>query len=328
MTFNFETQKLIAELKKLKPKKVLVQLPEGIKKHANQISKTIEKLGIKVVFSGETCWGGCAIAVQEAKALGVDLIIHFGHAKFIDVDFPVLYIEIKDELNLNSILKKSLKELEKYKTIGLSYSIQHRHDVNNIIKFYEEHGKKVILSKKSGYAAYEGHVLGCEYSGLRAIEKQIDCFVIIGNRFHSIGACLAVKKPVILIDVYNHKVCEVGGIRNKILKQRANSIQKLKDARNVGIITEEKIGQKFSSVELLAGKLKKQDKNVVIITMNEITPDKLMNFYDINCFIVLACPRIAIDDFAKYSKPIVTFKEALVALGESSWGDVMREGFL
>lgn len=328
MTFNFETNKLIAELKKRKPKKVLVQLPEGIKKHANQISKTIEKLGIKVVFSGETCWGGCSVAVQEAKALGVDLIIHFGHAKFIDVDFPVLYIEIKDELNLNSIIKKSLKELEKYKTIGLSYSIQHRHDVNNIIKFYEEHGKKIVLSKKSGYAAYEGHVLGCEYSGLRVIEKQIDCFVIIGNRFHSIGAALVVEKPVILIDVYNDEVCEVGGIRNKILKQRANSIQKLKDARNVGIITEEKIGQKFSSVELLAGKLKKQDKNVVIITMNEITPDKLMNFYDIDCFIVLACPRIAIDDFAKYSKPIVTFKEALVALGESSWGDVMREGFL
>lgn len=328
MAFNFEIQKLIAELKKRKPKKVLVQLPEGIKKKAVEVAETIEELGIKVIFSGETCWGGCSVAIQEAKALDVNLIIHFGHAKFINVDFPVLYIEIKDELNLNSILKKSLKKLGKFKTLGLSYSIQHRHDIDNIIKFYEDNGKKVVLSKKSGHAAYEGHVLGCEYSGLKAIEDDADCFVIIGNRFHSIGACLAVKKPVFLIDVYNDEVSDMKGVREKILKQRANSIQKLKDARNVGIITEEKIGQKFGSLELLIDKLKKQDKNVVLITMNEITPDKLMNFYDIDCFIELGCPRIAIDDFAKYPKPIVTFKEALIALGESSWGDVVKEGFL
>ncbi len=328
MTFNFETDKLIKELKKRKPKKVLVQLPEGIKKKAVEIAETIEELGIKVIFSGETCWGGCAVAIQEAKALDVDLIIHFGHAKFIDVDFPVLYIEVKDELNLNSILKKSLKELKKFKTIGLSYSIQHRHDIDNIIKFYEDNDKKIILSKKLGCAAYEGHVLGCEYSGLKEIEKQVDCFVIIGNRFHSIGAALVIEKPVILIDVYNDEVRDMKGVREKILKQRVNSIQKLKDSRNVGIIIEEKIGQKFGSVELLADKLKKQDKNVIVITMNEITPDKLMNFYDIDCFIILACPRIAIDDFAKYEKPILTLREALVALGESSWEEILDKGLL
>ena len=53
-----------------------------------------------------------------------------------------------------------------------------------------------------------------------------------------------------------------------------------------------------------------------------------MNFYDIDCFIELACPRIAVDDFAKYSKPILTFKEALVALGEKSWDEILQEGFI
>ncbi len=38
------------------------------------ISKAIGELGIEVVFSGETAWGGCAIAIQEAEALNVDLI--------------------------------------------------------------------------------------------------------------------------------------------------------------------------------------------------------------------------------------------------------------
>ena len=209
MTLNFEFPKLIEELKKRSPKKVLVQLPEGIKQNAIEIAKVIEDLKIEVIFSGETAWGGCAIAVQEALDLKADLIVHFGHAKFIETpkNSPeILYIEVRDELNLEPLLKKSISSLKEYKTLGLSYSIQHRHDIEKVKKFYEENGKKIILSKKIGLVEYEGHIVGCQYSGLKAIEKDVDCFLIIGNQFHSMGAVLSVEKPVILLDVYNDDV--------------------------------------------------------------------------------------------------------------------------
>ncbi|MBI4117018.1 diphthamide biosynthesis enzyme Dph2 [Candidatus Pacearchaeota archaeon] len=328
MTLNFELPKLVRELKKRKPKKVLVQLPEGIKQNAAEISGAIEKLGIKVIFSGETAWGGCALALQEAEALKVDLIVHFGHAEFIKTKFPVLYIEVRDELDLKPILEKSLKKIEKFKTLGLSYSIQHRHDVEMIKEFYEKRGKKIILSKKIGFAAYEGHVIGCEYRGLKAIEKDVDAFLIIGNQFHSMGAALAVEKPVVLVDVYNDDVKSMDGLREKILKQRAISIQKLKDAKDVGIIIEIKPGQKFGEPKYLVEKLKEKGKNAIVITMNELTPEKIMNFYHIDAFIELACPRVAVDDFAKYSKPILTFKEALVALGIKSWEEFLEKGIV
>jgi len=331
MTLDFEEAKLVRELKKRKPKKVLVQLPEGIKQNAIEVSKIIENLGIEVIFSGETSWGGCSIAIQEAEALNVDLIVHFGHAKFIDLPKgspKVLYIEVKDKLNLKPILKKSLNSLKKFKTLGLSYSIQHRHDIENIKKFYEDNGKKMVLSEKKGLVEYEGHVVGCQYRGLQTIEKKVDCFVIIGNNFHSMGAALSVNKPVILIDVYNDEVKSMEGIKDKILKQRIISIEKLKEAKNVGIILEIKPGQKFGTPKLLIDKLKEQGKNPVLITMNELTPDKIMNFYNIDAFIELACPRIAIDDFAKYHKPILTFKEALVALNIKTWDEILKVGIV
>ncbi|MBM3228727.1 diphthamide biosynthesis enzyme Dph2 [Candidatus Pacearchaeota archaeon] len=328
MVFDFEKEKLIAELKKRKPKKVLVQLPEGIKKEASKISKLIEALGIEVIFSGQTCWGACSLAYFEAKALGVDLIVHFGHAEFLRTDIPVLYIEIKDILNLNFLLEKSLEYLKKYKTIGFSYSIQHRHELEKIQKFYENKNKKIILSKKLGKIAYEGHILGCQYEGLKAIEKKVNCFLILGNEFHSIGAALAVKKPVFLIDVYNNKIKTMEGIKEKVLKQRAIAIEKLKEAKNVGIISEIKLGQLFGSAKYLVEKLKKQNKNVISISMDELTPEKIMNFYDIDVFIELACPRIALDDSARYSKPILTFKEALVAIGEKSWKELLESGLI
>ena len=210
----------------------------------------------------------------------------------------------------------------------MSYSIQHKHDIENIKKFYEDNGKKIILSKKLGNIAYEGHIVGCQYSGLKAIENKVDCFVIIGNNFHSIGAVLSVEKPVILVDVYNNEIKEMNKLRDKILKQRLFSIEKFKEAENIGIIIEIKSGQKFGSPKFLIDKLKEQGKNPIIITMSEITPEKIMNFYNIDAFIELACPRIAIDDFAKYSKPILTSKEALVGLGIKSWDEILKNGLV
>jgi len=326
MVLDLEYEKLVNELKRINPNKVLVQLPEGIKKKAFEIQEIIEKLGIEVIFSGESVWGGCSLALKEAEDFGADLIVHFGHAEFIKSDFPVLYIEVKDNLNLKPILEKSLPELKDYSRIGLSYSIQHKQDIDEVIKFYEDNGKKVILSDKLGFAAYKGHVIGCEYRGLKEIENEIDCFVVIGNNFHSMGAAIAVEKPVFLIDVYNDEVKEMKGIRDKVIKQRAVSIEKLKNAEKVGVIVEIKPGQKFGSGKDIMKKLKEKNKEAVLISMSELTNEKLMNFYNIDCFIELACPRIAIDDFSKYEKTIVTYREALVALGEKSWEDFLKEG--
>ncbi|KKK65766.1 hypothetical protein LCGC14_2970800, partial [marine sediment metagenome] len=212
--------------------------------------------------------------------------------------------------------------------MGLSYSIQHRHDIENIKKFYEKNNKKVVFSEKKGLVEYEGHIVGCQYRGLQLIEKNVDAFVIIGNNFHSLGASLTVNKPVILIDVYNDEVKSMEGLKDKILKQRAISIEKLKEAKNVGIIIEIKPGQKFGSPKFLIDKLKEKGKNPIVITMSELTPDKIMNFYNIDAFIELACPRIAIDDFAKYPKPILTFKEALVALNLKTWDEILKIGIV
>jgi 2-(3-amino-3-carboxypropyl)histidine synthase len=328
MTLNFENERLIRELKRLKPKKVLVQLPEGIKQNSFDILKTFEALNIEVVFSGETCWGGCSVGVEEAKIVGADLIVHFGHAEFVKVNFPVLYIEIKDELNLTPLLKKSLHELRDFNKIGLSYSVQHLQDVKSIVDFYKKNGKQVLLSRKKGNIAYEGQIVGCQYSGLKEIEKNVECFVIVGNNFHSMGAVLSVDKPVILIDVYNDEIKLMKGVRDKTLRQRILSVEKFKDCKKIGIILEMKQGQRFGSQKALIDKFKSAGKEVILITMNEISPDKLTNFSSVEGFVELACPRIAIDDFAKYRKPIITFKEALVAIGEKSWDEAIKEGIL
>jgi len=328
MVLNFEEDYLASELKRLKPKKILVQLPEGIKTKAIELEELFSKLKIEVIFSGETAWGGCCLAIEEARKFGVDLIVHFGHAEFMKSDFPVIYVEIKDDLDLMPILEKSLDNLRDYKKIGLSLSVQHKDDLQSVLDFYKKNEKEIIVSKQSGRVFYEGQVIGCEYSGLKIIEKDVEAFIVIGNRFHSVGAALAINKPVYLLDVYNNEVSNMYEFREKLVKERAMAIDRFKRAKNIGIIVEAKFGQNFGNYDVLIEKFKKRGKNPILISMSEITPEKIMNFYNIEAFVELACPRIAVDDYSRYGKPMLTYREALVAIGEKTWEELLEEGIL
>ncbi|MEK6955031.1 MAG: diphthamide biosynthesis enzyme Dph2 [Nanoarchaeota archaeon] len=329
MKFDLDLDNVAKKINEHKAKRILIQLPEGMKMYAGEIIDNLSKnTKAEIITSGNSNWGGCDISLDEAKNLKVDLLVHFGHAQFIKSDFPILYVEVKDNTDLTELLEKSLKSINNYKKVGLVSSIQHLHKIEDVKKYYEENNKEVSIPIKKGFAAYDGHVVGCEYNSLKLIDKEVDCFIVLGNQFHSLGAALSVNKPVILIDTYNMEIVEMEKLKYKVIKQRAIAINKIKEARSVGIIIGTKPGQRFGTYETIKKKLEAIGKNVTILTMDEVTQDKLTNFYNIQGFIELACPRIAIEDYGKYDKPIITYRESLVVLEEMKWEDLIEKGFL
>ena len=328
MRFEFQNEKVIEEIKRRKAKNVLIQLPEGIKRKGLEIANLLEKkTGVKVIVSGETCWGGCDIAIDEAKNLGADFIIHYGHAPFKEYDYKdIFYVECYDNFKVTPLIKRSLESLNSFKKIALISSIQHIHKLKEVKEFLEKNNKEILIPSKKGYSYYDGHVVGCEYSGLKNI--SCDAVLVLGNQFHSLGASLSIDKNVYLIDIYNNNVILMNSLRDKVIKQRFASIERAKKAKRFGIIQGNKPGQKFGSADILKKYLQEQDKEVLVITMSEITPDKLLSFYNIEAFIELACPRIAIEDYDKYPKPILTFKEALVLVNKLSWEDLLKQGLI
>ncbi len=327
--FDFELGKAAEEINKRNCKKVLIQLPEGMKIYTLEIVNYLKKnTKAEIIVSGKSNWGGCDLAVNEAENIAADLILHFGHTQFIKTDFPVIYIEVKDNTDPKELLKNSLQELNEFKKIGIATSIQHIHKLEEIKEFYEKNNKEILISNKKGFISYPGQLIGCDYISLKLLNSKVDCFVIIGNKFHALGAALSLTKPVILLDVYNNKVVNMLELKNKIIKQRAIAINKIKSARNIGLIFSTKPGQKFGSYENIKKKLENSGKNITIISMNEISPDKLENFNSIDGFIEFACPRIATDDYIKYPKPLINYREALVLINELKWEDLLEKGFL
>ena len=80
--YNPEVEKAIAKIKDSKAKTVCVQLPDGMKPYAKEITDRIEEeTGARVLIWLGSNFGACDIPLG-LPALGVDLFIAWGHNPF------------------------------------------------------------------------------------------------------------------------------------------------------------------------------------------------------------------------------------------------------
>lgn len=82
MNYDLELEKAIEAIKKHNAKLVCIQLPDGLKPRANEISDYLkEKTGAKIIIWAGSCFGACDLPL-EVERLGVDMLIHWGHKEW------------------------------------------------------------------------------------------------------------------------------------------------------------------------------------------------------------------------------------------------------
>ena len=330
-SYDFDIDILISEIMKRKARRILIQLPDGLKTQAIELSKTIEgKTSSEVFLSSGGCYGGCDVAVDQARLLHADLIVHYGHSRFVAINDPqIVFLDAKSKLDLIPILKKAENELSNWTKIGLSTTIQHLNELEIVKEYLSTLGKKVTITPKTESITHSGQIIGCDYTPLKAIDGEIEVFLIIGSKFHGLGASIATKKPVILADPYANEVVNMAGMKNITVLQRYAAIDKARHAQKFAVILGTKPGQyDLKEATRLKKMLTAKGKTASIIVADEIRPDSLENFTDVQAFINTACPRIAIDDAERLTKPILLPREALVAIGELTWENILDQGLL
>ena len=80
MEYDFELQDAIEFINKEKFKLVAIQMPDGLKPKAVEISEQLERnTGAKILIWMDSCFGSCDLPL-ELKNLKVEALIHFGHS--------------------------------------------------------------------------------------------------------------------------------------------------------------------------------------------------------------------------------------------------------
>jgi len=84
LSYDLELDKIVAAIKKQKPKKVCLQLPDGLKPFADQIVDELkDKLKKEGLEPELWVWCGSAFGACDIPNLkGFDLLINFGHLRF------------------------------------------------------------------------------------------------------------------------------------------------------------------------------------------------------------------------------------------------------
>ncbi|MGB9675696.1 MAG: diphthamide biosynthesis enzyme Dph2 [Candidatus Bathyarchaeales archaeon] len=327
--FDLEEERVKREVQRLGAKRVLVQLPEGLKPEATRLAKIIEKAGALPIISADPCYGACDLATSDAESLGVDLLIHYGHSKMLRHErVPTIYVEARATVSVEETVEKALPLLEGWRKIGLTTTVQHVQTIDHIKDVLLRAGKAVIVGD-AGQLNYPGQVIGCNYSNATSIAKDVEAFLFIGGgRFHALGVALSTSKPTIAVDPYEKTASSIEKDVEKIVKQRWASIEEAKQARTMAVLVGLKPGQKqLEKAVDLKQKLEEQSKNVYLFAIREVTPEMMMEFPAIDAYVNTACPRISLDDASRFRKPILTVNEALVVIGELSWEKLCKKGW-
>ncbi len=326
--YDFEEERVKQEIIKLGAKRVLIQLPAGLKPEGPRLAKVIQKTGALPIISADPCYGACDLATAEAESLGVDLIIHHGHSRMLKYErVPTVYVEARATVSVETVVEKALPLLKEFQRVGLATIVQHVHTLDFVREILLRAGKTVVIGD-AGRVNYPGQVIGCDYSNAKSIASEIDAFLFIGGgRFHALGVALSTSKPTIVADPYEKTVYSIDEEARKILKQRWASIVEAKKAKIFAVLVGLKPGQKRLEKALtIKQKLEKTGKTAFLFAIKEITPEALMAFPKVDAYVNTACPRIALDDASKFQKPVLTLNEARVIVNDMSWEELCREG--
>lgn len=317
------------KLHDLKAERIALQFPDGLKTKAISISEEYCQEGFEPVVFTDPCYGACDLLDNEAKLLGCDAVVQFGHSEFkLDTELPYIFQEVRLDVPIKEIVAKSLENLGDCKAIGLITTVQHIGELENAKRVLENAGKKVFIGKHGWRTKYDGQVQGCDFESAASIEKKVDVFLYIGSgNFHPLGVSLYTGKKVIIADPLMREVREIEKQKDSILRQRFAAIELAKKAEVFGVVMSTKKGQlRAVQAEQIRAALEKKGKKAYLLAGRELTPENLEGIR-IDVFVNTACPRLALDDYKRFKKPVLSPPEIDILLGKTEWNDYEIDNF-
>jgi 2-(3-amino-3-carboxypropyl)histidine synthase len=326
--YYIDLEKAVKIINKNDYKNIVLQVPEGLKYIFKDFVDFLEKkTKANIIISADPCFGACDIPSFFWKNTDINFIIQIGHLpipKFCENSIPVMFLNAFSNADVSKVVKKALPII-KGKKIGVLTTAQHIHKIDDVKNLLIKNNFEPVICKGDKRMDSPGQILGCNFSAATKIVGDVDTYLFIGSgTFHPLGLLLSTKKPVISCDPYTNEVRykELEDFKDIILRQRYGAIARSKDAKVFGIIICSKSGQnRFNESDKIKKLIDSKSKKSYIFITNFFSASFIESFKDIDCFVSLGCPRIAIDDYMQYKKPIITPIELEIALDVKKWDD-------
>lgn len=318
--YDLEESKVKQFLEEHEAKRAAVQLPAGLRIYLLKIKETFQKAGVEVLVNANSCYGACDLADTQAKLLGCDVLVHYGHSDMgIPTCLPTLYVEARMTADPTKTIERALPHV-KFKKIGLLTTVQHVAYLQGIADWLRSLGLEPFIGEPGPRAKYPGQLLGCDFGCARSIVPHVDGFIYIGTGdFHPLGAALTTGKEVLVVNPLSDDFKLISPNIEAFLSRRKAVIARAAAGNRFGIIVSTKPGQaRFNLAMKLVENFKRAGRDACLLAMDDVKPEEL-NDFRLDAFVCTACPRIPIDDAERFERPVLTPFEARVMLGEDKF---------
>ena len=321
--FDLKLQEITAWIRNGGYSSVALQLPEGLKIRATEVIDFLSNsTDASFIVLGDPCYGACDLFVDYKKV--ADALVHFGHSPIPSQgdDPNVFYVEAFFHADVAEYVRANIDRLGD--RIGLLATVQYISCIGQAKDAIESCGKKAFIGTGDRRITYPGQVLGCNCSSAESVADDVDEFLFIGEGdFHPLAAAFGIGKKIRVLNPITGELRDVDDVRDRILRKRFAMIQSAVDAQSFLVIVCSKVGQRRDrAASEICEKIRAQGKRAYLAYMNELSPQSLMS-YRVDAIVSTACPRLAMDDYSRYDKPVLTPIEAEVALGVREWDDYM-----
>ncbi|KRT83916.1 hypothetical protein AMK59_4073 [Oryctes borbonicus] len=319
--YNFEIFKTIWRIQESKAKTVALQMPEGLLMYSTMICDIIRKFtAADTCIMGDVTYGACCIDDLTARALNVDLLVHYGHSCLIPMDIKtglkVLYVFVDIKIDPLHFINTVQRNFTTDKKIYLVSTIQFVATLQAVASELQKLNYNISVPQYRPLSP--GEILGCTAPTL----EGMDIIIYLGDgRFHLEAAMIANSKfEAYRYDPYSKIFTREHYQHDKMKHIRYESICKARSAGKFGVIMGT-LGRQGNAkvVDYIRNRLDCYQKDNVIILLSEIYPNKLDLFKGIEAFVQIACPRLSIDWGGSFKRPLLNPYEIAVALGDTEW---------
>ena len=326
--YNFELHKTIWRVKQNNAKRVALQFPEGLLMFACAIADIIERFTLaETVIMGDVTYGACCVDDYTARALGADMMVHYGHSCLVPIDtttIKMLYVFVDIKIDNQHVIDILKHKFSSGARIALVSTIQFVAALQSIHQVLSAEYKIIIPQSKP---LSPGEILGCTSPRL---PEETEIIVYIGDgRFHLESIMIANPSiQTFQYDPYSKILSQEHYDHDQMKAIRRGAIIQASSAKRYGLILGT-LGRQGSPkvFDFLKNVLIRAETDFIIVLLSEVFPEKLNLLKDVDVWVQVACPRLSIDWGTAFTKPLLAPYEAAVALGVVDWQEVYPMDF-
>lgn len=273
---------------------------------------------------GDVTYGACCVDDLSARALGCELLVHYGHSCLVPVDsasIAVLYVFVEIGIDVDHFVQTVVAHVPHGAKLALLGTVQFLKAIHAARPQLAATFAAVGVPQAKPLSP--GETLGCTAPRLRAGEADFMVFLADG-RFHPEAAMIHNPEvPLLRYDPYARLLTREEYDHGRMLRLRAEAVGAARAARRFGLILGT-LGRQGNPAILdhLRALLTALGVEHVVVLLSELFPAKLQMFAGVDAWVQVACPRLSIDWGHGFTTPVLTPYEAEVALGARDWQPV------